>query len=128
MADAAGDVLVQAEADDAVIAGMERPERVFAQDRAAGRPGRGSCPSPGHVNQRHLAGEPNGQLDSDPAACGCHHRPGDVSDMVEKTGQGTWLGVPALSQLASCGATSSRIATAGRRKITAMPVIITMIR
>jgi MerR family redox-sensitive transcriptional activator SoxR len=34
VADAAGDVVVQAEADDAVIAGVERPERVFAQDRA----------------------------------------------------------------------------------------------
>ncbi len=32
VADAAGDVVVQAEADDAVIAGMERPDWILAQD------------------------------------------------------------------------------------------------
>jgi hypothetical protein len=36
VADAAGDVVVQAEADDAVIVGVEGLERVFAQDQAEG--------------------------------------------------------------------------------------------
>jgi len=34
---------------------------------------------PATVNQRLVAGQPDGQLDSNPAACGCHHRPGDLS-------------------------------------------------
>jgi hypothetical protein len=37
VADAAGDVVVQAEADDAVIAGVERAERIFSQHRARTR-------------------------------------------------------------------------------------------
>lgn len=83
---------------------------------------------PAAVNQRLVAGKPDGQLDSNPAACGCHHRPGDLSDMREKTARRSWLAVPALSQLASWGATFSRTAAAGRRKIMAMPVIVTVIR
>jgi len=39
---------------------------------------------PATVNQRLMAGQPDGQLDSNPAACGCHHRPGDLSDMREE--------------------------------------------
>lgn len=36
VADAAGDVVLQAEADDAVMVGLESPEQDFAQDRTEG--------------------------------------------------------------------------------------------
>jgi hypothetical protein len=47
---------------------------------------------PAAVNQRLVAGKPHGQLGSNPAACGCHHRPGDLSDMREKAGQAQLAG------------------------------------
>jgi hypothetical protein len=51
---------------------------------------------PAAVNQRLVAGQPDGQLDSNPAACGCHHRPGDLSDIREKPAKRSWLAVTAF--------------------------------
>jgi hypothetical protein len=51
---------------------------------------------PAAVNQRLVVGQPNGQLDSNPAACGGYHRPGDLSDMREETGQAQLAGSACL--------------------------------
>jgi hypothetical protein len=65
--------------------GRTSPRLVAGQ--VAGRSGKIVVQIAAAINQRHMVGEANGQLDSDPAACGCHYRPRDLSDVRQKISQ-----------------------------------------
>lgn len=42
---------------------------------------------PAAINQWHLIGQPDSQLDCDPAGSGCHHRTGQGINMGEEISQ-----------------------------------------
>jgi len=67
--------------------------------------------------------EPYGELGRDLAVRRRDDGGTTVSIWARKAAKRTWLGAPALSQMASGGWSASRTAPAGRWKRTAMPVI-----
>jgi len=81
VADAAGDVVLQAEADDAVMVGLKSPEQDFAQDRTEGinqrLPQVGPvAPGPGHQRELH-----RGRPDHTADICACTSRSGSSCSM-----------------------------------------------